>query len=371
MASELRSTVRHRRHGSSIDWLPDGRILLGSTSLDQFFALGEDSAEVVAGVGAEGASSGGGPAAQARLRAPQSVAALASGEIFIADEERVRVVRPDGVIEAADVTRPEAYLACGFDGWSLRGGAEELLYRSPGGAAKTVALAADCPDCQGAASCSLQDLMLSAESRGRSDGVWSARASRTGYRLARVTDDGEFVTTELPVMPFAFRSLTRSMAASERIFGAMRSSPPEGDCTRSDRSRTGGQEIPGSAGLYRRRGPLATHGGRRSLLHTGKQCDAADAPEGTLNTVAELEAPAALALTAGATCSSPTQARAKYGVRSPTECDRTVRPQIYSSGVFNAAGRRSFAQISSTGAWAGSLSPLRVSRTLDRPSLPA
>ncbi|MEZ5362573.1 MAG: hypothetical protein R2748_09645 [Bryobacterales bacterium] len=170
MASELRSTVRHRRHGSSIDWLPDGRILLGSRSLDQFFALGEDSAEVVAGVGAEGASGDGGPAAQARLRAPQSVAALASGEIFIADEERVRVVRPDGVIEAADVTRPEAYLAADSMGGLYVAGRKSCCTVRRAERRRRLRLPPIAPIVRGAASCSLQDLMLSAESRGRSTG---------------------------------------------------------------------------------------------------------------------------------------------------------------------------------------------------------
>ncbi|MEZ5362572.1 MAG: hypothetical protein R2748_09640 [Bryobacterales bacterium] len=122
----------------------------------------------------------------------------------------------------------------------------------------------------------------------------------------------------------------------------MRSSPPEGDCTRSDRSRTGGQEIPGSAGFI----GDAVHSLRTAdgeVYFTRGDSVMRLTPEGTLNTVAELEAPAALALTAGGDLLIADSGAGKvWRLRSPTECDRTVRPQIYSSGVFNAAGRRSF-----------------------------
>ena len=67
-------------------------------------------------------------------------------------------------------------------------------------------------------------------------------------------------------------------------------------------------------------------------------------PKGTVNTVAGLEAdsrlklPPALALTAdGDLLIADSEAGMVFRLHSPGECDRTVRPQIYVSGVQNAA----------------------------------
>ncbi|MCB1022024.1 MAG: hypothetical protein H6509_09145 [Bryobacterales bacterium] len=324
---------------ASIDWLPDGRILLGSRSLDQFFALGEDSVEVLAGVGAAGASGDGGPAAQARLRAPQSVAALASGEIFIADEERVRVVRPGGVIEAADVTRPEAYLAADSAGGLYVAGADELLYRSPGGAATTVALAVDCTDCQSAGV-----LLSSPYAFGRIakafDGVWVQERSASGLTV-RVTRNGEFVTDLPRISPLA--SLLTGLFA-RRLGEDIRSGlmiATLGSIFALDAGRNEWIEIPGTEGFVPGDALHSLRTADDDVYFTQGASVMRLTPEGTLNTVAKLEAPTALALSAeGDLLIADSGAGEVWRLRSPTECDRTARPQIYISGVLNAAATR-------------------------------
>ena len=326
----------------SIDWMPDGDLLLGSQSLDQLFALGaKDAVEVLAGVGAVGVSGDGGAATQARLRAPQSVAALSTGEIFIADEDRVRVVRPNGMIEAADATLPQAYLASDAMDNLFVSGEEELLRRTSGGAVETLALASDCTDCLGTDFLLTPGPFAFGRIAAAQDDVW-VQGRSTSSRLVRVTDGGEILAGPLRPLPFRFAAFlldpySGRLGADVRgglllaTVGLLYVLGPESDEW---------QQIPGSAGFTRGdvQHSLRTEAG--DVYFTLEERVLRLTPEGTLNTVAQLEAPSALALTAdGDLLIADTEAGLVFRLREPESCDRTVRPQIYSGGVSNAAGQ--------------------------------
>ena len=235
---------------TAIGWLPNGQILLGSEALDQVYALTSDASyEVVAGVGGQGLSGDGGPAMAARLRAPQSVAALSTGEIYIADEDRVRLVRPGGVIETADATLPEAYLASdGMDNLYIAG-EEILLRRAPGGAVGTFARAADCSDCVD--NSFTQPIPYSF---GRivadGNGLW-VQGRSTNNRVVRITSGGDFLIGALPlgvveVQWNSFFSYARSIGADAQG-GLLQAG--SGRIDAFDPDAYAWRPIPGSAGF--------------------------------------------------------------------------------------------------------------------------
>jgi uncharacterized protein (TIGR03437 family) len=331
---------------ASIDWLSDGRILTGSETLDQLFSLTTDGVERIAGAGAEGSSGDGGPATAARLRAPQSVAALSTGEIYVADQERVRLVRPDGVIEAADATRPEAYLASDATDSLYIAGEEELLRRTAGGAVETVAVAADCTDCGQPAAIVLRPRpYVFGRIAATPSGIWVQARNTVSPPPVLVSREGEFVPHALARLPFplgAFGPIAQRLGADAQgglilaTGGLLYSLGPNSDEW---------QQVPGSAGFARGNvlHSLRTEAG--DVYFTLEDRVMRLTAEGSLNTVAGLEpdsplqTPSALALTAeGDLLIADSAAAQVFVLRSPGECDRTVRPQIYAGGVFNAAG---------------------------------
>lgn len=111
----------------SVDLLPDGRYLFVDDE-DQLYAdspiprvyfdvdIGIEPTpraglERIAGLGRGGAAGDGGPADQARLFAPRGVVGRRSGEIFVADDTRVRWIDRSGVIRSLPGDLPSARLA--------------------------------------------------------------------------------------------------------------------------------------------------------------------------------------------------------------------------------------------------------------------
>jgi uncharacterized protein (TIGR03437 family) len=332
-------------HRAMIDWLPGGGMLLGSEDLDQLLALSAHGTyEVLAGVGAEGASGDGGSATEARLRTPQSIAALSTGEIYIADEDRVRVVRPNGVIEAAAATLPEAYLASDAADNLYIAGEETLLRRTPGGAVETLALAADCTDCQDRVILVRPPPYAFGRIAADTSGLWIQGRTSSG-RIVRVTDRGELLVGAFPPLPFPL-SILRPLQQSVGVDAQGGLVLATGGLIHAfDPKVSAWREIPGSAGFTRGdvRHSLRTAEG--DVYYTLEDRVLRLTPEGTLNTVAGLEAgsplqvPSALALTAdGDLLIADSEAGLVFRMRAPSECDQTVRPQIYVSGVSNATG---------------------------------
>ena len=81
---------------------PDGSLYIADTAHDAIRRVGPGGAiESVAGTGEPGFSGDGGPATQARLHSPGSMAFGPDGSLYFSDNRnwRIRRVRPDGVIE--------------------------------------------------------------------------------------------------------------------------------------------------------------------------------------------------------------------------------------------------------------------------------
>ncbi|MDX1983216.1 MAG: hypothetical protein SFV51_23295 [Bryobacteraceae bacterium] len=94
-----------------------GNLLVVESGLHAIRKVSPDGViTTVAGMGQAGFSGDGGPAAEARLANPRSVAVNAAGEIHIADAGNIRIrrIRTDGVIETVLQLAPASALA--FDG---------------------------------------------------------------------------------------------------------------------------------------------------------------------------------------------------------------------------------------------------------------
>jgi uncharacterized protein (TIGR03437 family) len=98
-------------HGVAVD--SAGNLFIGDTENNRVRKVGPDGViSTIAGTGAQGLGGDGGPAAQAQLYAPTSLALDASGNLFIADtgNSMIRKVTPDGAIStvAGDLS-PHAF----------------------------------------------------------------------------------------------------------------------------------------------------------------------------------------------------------------------------------------------------------------------
>ncbi len=339
--------------GSSIGWLPDGRALLASRSLDQIGALSlnTQAMEILAGAGANGPSGDEGPATLARLRAPRSVAMLSTGEIYVGDENRVRVIGVDGSIRASDFSAPAAYLASDADGSSLYMSDGPTVRKRDSGGAETIVAEADvCPR----ESCGVlftpvgvvgAEVELGRIAVATTGDLWVAeRGAGSTRRLRRVTPSGEVSRPFGPWRPlFGFIRGFGGLDVGADLLGTV---------VHIDRSRIyrfdvgvgDWREIEGSAGFT---GDGVRHGVRDAdgdtyLAVEGRVLRLT--PEGTLNTVAGLGSdsplvrPEALAFAPnGDLFIADSAAGLVLRLREPESCDRTVRPQVYSFGVHNAA----------------------------------
>ncbi|MDX6676189.1 MAG: hypothetical protein QOE31_241 [Solirubrobacteraceae bacterium] len=126
---QVRDAVRRISHGTitTVDGadpcrpalLPDGSTLVVEDGASQVERVGADGTRtVVAGTGECGSIGDGGPATAAQLALPRAVAALAGGGFVIADTENnlIRRVTPDGIIETVAGREPPVALACGASG---------------------------------------------------------------------------------------------------------------------------------------------------------------------------------------------------------------------------------------------------------------
>jgi hypothetical protein len=99
--------------------LPDGSMLVVERDANQIERVDAAGARtVVAGDGGCGSTGDGGPATSAQLAHPSGVAALPDGGFLIADDENnlVRRVTPDGIIQTVAGRDPPQAVACGASG---------------------------------------------------------------------------------------------------------------------------------------------------------------------------------------------------------------------------------------------------------------
>jgi sugar lactone lactonase YvrE len=100
---------------------PQGRLVMTEGGQHRLLRLETDGhLEVIAGTGQPGFSGDGGPAGQALLNRPDSLAVDATGNVFVADTEnrRIRRISPDGIITtvAGTDTSPAVYPDNGDNG---------------------------------------------------------------------------------------------------------------------------------------------------------------------------------------------------------------------------------------------------------------
>jgi NHL repeat len=96
----------------SVAVLPGGGFVLADTRNDSVRKVAADGTiTTIVGVGSAGFSGDGGPASEARLWAPHGVAVRANGSILVADtdNDRVRLVTPDGMISTIAGTGTRGY----------------------------------------------------------------------------------------------------------------------------------------------------------------------------------------------------------------------------------------------------------------------
>ncbi|MBI1355199.1 MAG: hypothetical protein GC160_12700 [Acidobacteria bacterium] len=365
----------------SVGLLADGRVLFADEQ-DRLFAATiptaeNEAPELLAGLGFDGPGGDGGPGAEARLFEPREVVARRSGEIFIAEKERVRWIDRAGVIRSLPRDLSNAHLAIDPKDNVYISTADEILRMRSSGLLEQIAAFRPCAEDD--TDCGDGGPLREASFKGF--GPMAAGTDGTVYLLDRPAtlpslESSITIDLRLNVRTISPDGEVGSVIPDQRLFwnqvaigpdasgGVLASNPIQSNLWRLNRNSS--RAVSGSYGFVSsldRGAPAGLVGDASGNVYFSRDETVRRlTPEGVLNTIAGqpdrsgytgdggpasaalLQAPAGLALTAdGDLLIADPEANVVRGVVAPEACDHVIRPQIKLDGVEGARVASSFA----------------------------